>query len=214
MCASARRARLSVQLCRQVQREVHRHVLRACGDGQAGRNLAIPNLAEGARILSLHAHGVCALLWKAGVVDDPVRDRPTGCHRRQRVACGLPAHVPVRPFRASGEIRQPLVGSIDKLRVRASSRCHRLRTLPLPVAHQAYGVRGKRCALGCRPQNSADPVEVCGQSALSIAIKQVFHPHDVADFSADWQLFQSVVGPFLMPSPQWGAKIQLGAQPP
>jgi hypothetical protein len=77
--------------------------------------------------------------------------------------------------------------------IRVSSRCHRLRTLPLPVAHQADGVRGKRCALGCRPHNSADPVEVGGQSALSIEIKQVFHPYDVADFSADWQLIQSVV---------------------
>jgi len=67
------------------------------------------------------------------------------------------------------------------------------RPLPLAVAHQPQGVRGKRCALRCRPQDSADPVEVGGQPALSLPIKQVFHPHDVADFRPDWQLFQPVV---------------------
>jgi len=55
----------------QVQREVHRHVLRAFAtNGQAGRHLAIGDLPIVPELLSLHAHGVRALLREARIVDD------------------------------------------------------------------------------------------------------------------------------------------------
>ena len=126
-----------------------------------------------------------ALLREARIVDDPVRYRLPSRHRRQRVARGLAAHVTVGPFRAPSEVRQPLVGGIDTLRVGTCARRHRLHAFPLSVAHQPQGVSGKRRSLRRRSQDFPNPVEVRGQPSFSLTIQQVFHPHYVADFPPD-----------------------------
>src|SRR5687767_5614853 len=60
---------------RQIELEIQRDVLGARRDSEADADLTVGDLAGGTRVLPLHAHGVFALLWEAGVVDDPRRDR-------------------------------------------------------------------------------------------------------------------------------------------
>ena len=93
-------------------------------------DLAVADLAEGARVLAGDAHRVASRLGKAGVVDDPGerRDR-LGHARRQALAHRLPL-----PGALAHELLQALLVAAFE------PRRHGLDRLAAPVKHQAAQV--------------------------------------------------------------------------
>jgi len=109
------------------------------GHRQAYRHLAIILLAELATVLPRHAYRVPALLGKAGVVDDPGRDRTE--RRQHLVACCGQKRL-IRPGRLGDEMVQRLVRSTHPLGPDPSR--HRLDALALTRQDQAAAVSGER----------------------------------------------------------------------
>ena len=72
--------RVGTPLLGQVEREAQGHRAPLAHRVHAHRDLAVADLAQGTGVLPLHPGGVGAVLWDAGVVDDPGRKVKLGSH--------------------------------------------------------------------------------------------------------------------------------------
>jgi len=171
MWASARRDGSSVQLSGRYRRSPPARA--PCVWQWSSWHLAIGDLADCARILSLHATEcvpasgspyrsmIQSVTGSRAVIAAARSARPRGARHGRTIP---------RP----SEVRQPLVGGIDTLRVGTCARRHRLHAFPLSVAITP-GVSGKRRSLRRRSQDF--PIRWSTRpTVFSLTIQQVFHP--------------------------------------
>src|SRR5215208_3965482 len=144
------------------------------GQRQADRDLAIVLLAELAAILTRHPDRVTALLWKAGVVDDPGLDRAAAFDDRQGQLLYPAENSLVRPRRVGNKMQQRLVLGRDPGRCRY--RRNRLDALAFSRQQQTPAIITQWCRPIRMPDHLGERLNIGAKPFLPLLAHTPFPP--------------------------------------